>query len=283
MQTLTLQHPDGPLVVDLHQPPTPQPAPPVLLVHGWGGSGRYWSGLIERLGARYRFITPDLPGVGRSLPVRRAYTMADHVAALEWLLDRLELRRIQLIGHSMGGGLGILLAARRPELIERMILTSICLFRNERERRSFVLIARMLALSMRLRAPWMASVALLRRAAARRYFYRVPQDDAMLREGFLDYLLMDRKTAVASARSAASPEIPAAARRIQCPTLLVAPREDQVMPIANVEYTGQIIPGCTVRWIERCGHLPMVERPDEYAAAVDAFLRPATVALGAPA
>lgn len=272
MQTIVLQRTDGPLVVDLYQPPADHEPLPVLLVHGWGGSGRYWSSLIARLDQRYRFIVPDLPGVGRSLPVRRAYSMADQVAAIEALLDHLQLRRVQLVGHSMGGALGMLLAAKRPELIERLVLTSICLFRNERERRSFVLITRMLALSMRLRAPWMADVALLRQSSARRYFYRVPQDEAILRAGFLDYLLMDRATAVASAHSAASPAIPAAAARVQCPTLLIAPREDQVMPVANVEYTGRVIPGCTIRWIEQCGHLPMVEQPDQYAALVDGFL-----------
>lgn len=194
MQTIVLQRPDGPLVVDLYEPPADDEALPVLLVHGWGGSGRYWSSLIARLGHRYRLIVPDLPGVGRSLPVRRAYSMADQVAAIEALLDHLQLRRVHLVGHSMGGALGMLLAAQRPDLIERLVLTSICLFRNERERRSFVLITKMLALSMRLRAPWMADVALLRQSSARRYFYRVPEDETILRAGFLDYL--DRKSVV---------------------------------------------------------------------------------------
>lgn len=83
---------------------------------------------------------------------------------------------------------------------------------------------------------------------------------------------MDHATALASARSAASPAIPAAARRIQAPTLLIAARQDRIMPAANVPYTLDTIKGSQVRWIEHCGHLPMVERPDEYAAVVSDFL-----------
>ncbi len=280
MRTVTLQLPDGPLVADCYPAASPSGAPPVLLIHGWGGSGRYWRGTVERLRDRFSLIVPDLPGVGRSLPVRRAFDMPAQVAAIEALLAHLGHARVQLVGHSMGGGLAILLAARRPELVERLVLTAISLFRNDAERAFFQQITSVAGALMRLRGRWMAEIPFLARQFGARFFYRIPNDAALLKAGFLDYLEMDHDTAVASARSAADQAIDAAARAIQAPTLLVAARQDQVMPPRNVPYTLAAIPGSHVHWIEQCGHFPMLEHPDEYAAVVREFLA-APVAAGA--
>ena len=269
MRTITLQLDAGPIVADVYD--RAAGAPTVLLIHGWGGSGRYWRGTVERLGDRFNVVVPDLPGVGRALPVRRPLDMFGQVAALEALLAHLRIERAHVVGHSMGGGIAILLAARRPELVERLVLTAISLFRSDAERAFFGTITEAAGAMMRLRATWMADVPFMTRQFAARFFYRVPKDDKALREGFLDYLQMDHATALASARSAASSAIPEAAGRIQAPTLLIAAREDKVMPPANVPFTLSAIPGSRVRWIERCGHLPMVEKPDEYAAIVRAF------------
>jgi pimeloyl-ACP methyl ester carboxylesterase len=272
MRTISLQVDGDPLVADVYDPPAGHPARPVLLIHGWGGSGRYWRGTVERLGDRFAFIVPDLPGVGRSLPVRRGRDIFDQVHALEALLADLHVARAHVVGHSTGGAIAIVLAARRPDLVERLVLTSVGLFRNAAERNIFNAVMGVTGVFMRLRAAWMADVPFLVQQSARRYFFRVPDEPALLRAGFLDYLTMDYDTALASARSAVSDAIPEAARRIGAPTLLIAAREDQSMPAVNVEYTATVIPDSRIRWIAQCGHLPMVEQPDEYAALLGAFL-----------
>jgi pimeloyl-ACP methyl ester carboxylesterase len=272
MQTITLQLDTGPLVADIYEPTAPTEHPPVLLIHGWGGSGRYWGATVERLGGQFRLIVPDLPGVGRSLPVRRGHDIFDQVKAIEALLAHLGIVRAHVVGHSVGGAIAIVLAANRPELVERLVLTSVGLFRNDTERSIFSAVMGVTGVLMLARAPWMADIPFLAQQSARRYFYHIPDDPELLRAGFIDYLTMDYDTALASARSGVSDAIPAAARRIQAPTLLIAAREDQSMPEANVAYTATVIPGCHVRWIAKCGHLPMVEKPDQYAAILREFL-----------
>ena len=121
-RTLTLARPHGPLVVDIWEPrfpaapalPNPEAsarlateAPSILLIHGWGNAGGYWRDTALQLAATARVIVPDLPGTGRSLPVRTPQTMFDQVATLVDLLDILELKRVQVVGHSMGGGDGL--------------------------------------------------------------------------------------------------------------------------------------------------------------------------------
>ena len=272
MRTITLQLVDGPLAADIYAAREPGDRPPVLLIHGWGGSGRYWRATIERLGDWYSCIVPDLPGVARSLPVRRGHNIFDQAQSIEALLAHLGITRAHVVGHSVGGAIAIVLAARRPELIERLVLTAVGLFRNEAERAFFGAIMGVTGVLMRARAPWMADIPFLAQQSAQRYFYRVPDDPQLLREGLLDYLTMDYDTAVACARSAVSDAIPAAARRVQSPTLLIGAREDQSMPAPNVAYMAGVIPGCKLRWITQCGHLPMVEKPDEYARIVREFL-----------
>jgi pimeloyl-ACP methyl ester carboxylesterase len=271
MQTLTLDVDGGPMAVDISDPSAPAGQPPLLLIHGWGGSGRYWQATVERIGGERRVVVPDLPGVGRSLPVRRARDISDQVAAIEQLIDHLAIDRLHIIGHSMGAAVAILLADRRPALVQRLLLTAVSFPRSDAERAAFLAIMGVAGVAMYFRAAWMADVRWLVQQSARRFFYQVPDDDALLRAGFLDYLRMDRDTAIATARSAVGSEIVAAARRLQMPVLLVAGRQDQAMPTDNVELTGAAIPNCEVRWIERCGHLPMVERADEYAAIARAF------------
>jgi pimeloyl-ACP methyl ester carboxylesterase len=271
-ETLQLEISGDRLVTDIYTAPGGGRTP-VLLIHGWGGSGRYWEPTIERLRGEHTLIVPDLPGVGRSLPVRTARDIFDQATAVEQLLAQLDIGRVMVVGHSMGAGIAMLLAARRPELVDRLALVGVSLFRNDVERIVFSSVTEVAGLMMRCRPTLLADLPLLTQQFATRFFYRVPDDPQLLRDGFLDYLTMDYGTALASARSASDPRINAAARKIACPTLLIAPRQDRVMPIANLDVTMEAIAGARLHWIEECGHIPMVEKADEFAEVIGAFLR----------
>lgn len=99
--------------------------PPLLLLHGLGGSGRYWAGLAPLLADRRMLIAPDLAGFGRSDKPRVQYTREFHLAALDRLLEELGIRGdVAVAGHSMGGILAALFAARRPGRIESLALVA---------------------------------------------------------------------------------------------------------------------------------------------------------------
>lgn len=286
-RTLTFTRAHGPLVVDIWEPrslatavyPTQaasvlsaKDVPTILLIHGWGNAGGYWRNTAQQLAATARVIVPDLPGNGRSLPVDPPQTMFDQVATLVDLLDMLALEQVQVIGHSMGGAMALLLADARPAQVERLVLTSTCFFLNEQQQQLYRLIMQITYLAMRFRPTWLADLPLAARLMATRYFYRVPTDEELLRQGFLDYLTLDLPTAIACADNACDPAIPAAGARIQVPTLLIACRQDQVMPVNNINYTLQVIPNSQVQWLDQCGHLPMVEKPAAYLAMLREFL-----------
>lgn len=272
-QTLTFEYAGAPVTVDVWEPLAASGAAPILLIHGWGGTGGYWEQTAQALSATTRVIVPDLPGTGRSQPVPQARNMHQQVDALVFLLEQLQVDRMQIVGHSMGGAMALLLADRLPAQVERVVLTSLCFFLTETQEQIYKAAMFLFKLSLPFRAKWMVNVPFASQMMATRYFYRIPKDEAVLRQGLLDYLELDAATAVACADDATDSAIPEAGARLQAPALLIACRQDQVMPIENVDYTLSVIPNCDVRWIDQCGHLPMVEKPQEYLAILQEFIQ----------
>lgn len=271
-RTFTLNHAGGPLVVDVWEPRRPSEQLPILLIHGWGGSGGYWTSTAHALSAGNRVIVPDLPGTGRSQPVMQRRDLFQQVEALGDVLDELEIGPVQVVGHSMGGAMALLLADARPQQVERLVLTSLCFFRTKAQEQIYRGVMKVFSWGMAFRPPWLADLPVVSQFMARRYFHRVPDDPRLLRQGLTDYLELDFGTAMACADDACNPRIPQAGARVQAPVLLVACRQDQVMPVENVEFTVAAIPNCRAEWIDACGHMPMIEKPQEYLAILGNFL-----------
>lgn len=245
---------------------------PLLLLHGWGGSSRYWRATIEHLSGVSRMYAPDLPGYGVSPPLIDAASSERLAALVIEFADALGLERFDLNGHSFSAGVAVNVAARWPHRVRRLVLTCASTYRDERERRVVHQVHRVMALWMALRRPWMERRQFIYRNVGRRFFYRMPTDDEVLRESFADFLLMDRRTALEGAAGAANPTFNALLREVPAPTLLIGARQDAIMPPAGTPLIAQLIPDCQLVWIERCGHLPMIERPEVYHRVLRAFL-----------
>jgi pimeloyl-ACP methyl ester carboxylesterase len=99
--------------------------PPLLLLHGLGGSGRYWAGIGPLLAETRTLIAPDLAGFGRSDKPHLDYTRDFHVNSIEGLLAALRVDgELDIAGHSMGGILAALFAARHPARIASLALAA---------------------------------------------------------------------------------------------------------------------------------------------------------------
>lgn len=98
-------------------------AAPVVLVHGLGVSSAYFVPLLERLGAEAPTWAPDLPGHGGTRAPRGAALGFEELAGfLEAWLDVNALRGVTLAGNSLGGQFAAAVAARRPEIVSRLVL-----------------------------------------------------------------------------------------------------------------------------------------------------------------
>ena len=99
----------------------PDDGSPVVLLHGGGGNRQMWARTVKGLADRYRVIAPDLPGHGE-LRARRfdLRSAAELVAAA---IDREAAGRAAVVGLSLGGYVGIALAARSPDRVSALVLS----------------------------------------------------------------------------------------------------------------------------------------------------------------
>lgn len=116
--TSELQNPQGPLPIFWRGQAAADGAPTPLYVHGVPTSSFEWLPFLARTGG----LAPDLPGFGRSgKPGYLASTIEEYDLFLERFLEHLGVERIQLVVHDWGA-VGLALAQRRPELIERLVI-----------------------------------------------------------------------------------------------------------------------------------------------------------------
>ncbi|MBK6921341.1 MAG: alpha/beta hydrolase [Deltaproteobacteria bacterium] len=96
----------------------------LVLIHGLGSSMPAWQRNIDALAQRYRVVAIDLPGYGKSTKGNYAYSMAFFAQAVRGVVRELQLGRVTLVGHSMGGQIAMTYALDYPEDVEALVLTS---------------------------------------------------------------------------------------------------------------------------------------------------------------
>jgi pimeloyl-ACP methyl ester carboxylesterase len=95
---------------------------PVLCVHGLTANSRCWDVVVRPLMGRQRVLAVDLRGRGLSDKPASGYSEEHHIKDLKCVIDSLELERVVLLGHSLGGYVSLGLAAKHPEKIAGLIL-----------------------------------------------------------------------------------------------------------------------------------------------------------------
>ncbi len=97
--------------------------PALLLLHGWGASSALFTPLLPLLGAGRRVVIPDLPGMGGTPPPPEPWGAREYADWTVALLDRLGVERCDVVGHSNGGRVTLMLAVHHAERVGKVVLT----------------------------------------------------------------------------------------------------------------------------------------------------------------
>ncbi len=104
---------------------------PVILLHGWLSSWRYWMPSMQQLSLRYRTYALDLWGYGDSGKDAGRLTLDAQVRLLSDFLDKLGISKVALVGHSLGAAVAIRYARRHPERVARLMVISPPVFESD--------------------------------------------------------------------------------------------------------------------------------------------------------
>lgn len=221
---------------------------PVVLLHGLSGSSRWWRHNIPVLRDHFRVHVPEMIGFGGSRGAVRHPTMPEMAGLLVRWLDAVGIDRTHFVGHSMGAQVGVHLAGRWPDRVDRLVLSDAAGIPHSLTPDQLLAVAGELL--------WPRSWGRL---------------------GFLPTIVLDTlrtgpRTLVRSIRSILADDIRPLLPRVTVPTLLLWGEHDPITPVEDARVIERLLPGARLVVIEGASHNPMADRPDAFNRELLGFL-----------
>jgi len=257
--------------------------PAVVLVHGLGGFAQSWRHNIPALARVATVFALDLPGFGLSSKPPARYGLVDSARALHGFLHAMGLDRVAIVGHSLGGAIGLTYALTHPARVERIALLG-ALVPGSSYRPSVPYRVAATPLLGELLA--LCGCAPVYRAAISRCFHTpvAAEIDFLVREGYAARTSPEAKAAyLATLRDVRRDVLDHASdyRRalatLEVPVLLIHGQQDGVVAADHSREAAEVLPRASVRWIDACGHFPQIEHAEIVNGWLTEFLvgRPA--------
>ncbi len=251
---------------------------PVLLLHGIGQSLEDWNEQHDRLAQRHTVYSVDLPGFGYSSRMPGTASLATLAGILPAFLDSLGVTGpIPVIGNSLGGAVAMSFAVAHPERVSSLVLANSAGFGAE------------VTPALRLLAIRPVGAALMRPSIKKstRTVEALFSDKSLVTQDRIHHSFAlsqrsaHRQTLLDVARDlgtfrGVSPEwrasLLADVQTLEIPTLVVWGARDHILPAHHLEAATRALPHAESHLFANTGHMPQIERPDEFAALVEDFL-----------
>lgn len=253
---------------------TADAAAPLVLLHGAGTSGALWHRVLEPLAAfGHAPLAPDVPGYGAAAAVGPRFAMP---AVADALADRLADAAggpFDLVGHSLGGALAIVLASRRPDAVRRLVLAAPAGLGAVPAPvvAALALGAWPYAVARRRIAGPLASNALVRRLA----FAGIARDGARVPPDAARVALASSAGATRlgwGLASAARADLRGELAMLTMPLGAIWGAHDRVIPARRIAIVRAARPDVVWAVVADTAHAPMLERPEAFATALDDLL-----------
>lgn len=246
---------------------------PLVLIHGFLTSHLVFDDVLDDLARGFHVIAPDLPGFGQSekpSPGRYAYGVETFAEAIADLIAAYGVGRASVVGHDLGGAIGITLAAHYAELVTRLVVVGTLCYPHPPSRK--------------LRRPlWpMLGGVMFKQLFGRRSFRSYFKDEVFSGDFHRPFDRIDRfydDFNTPSARESAyavlramldTRPIVARVSRVRQPTLVTWGRDDRIYPAAHALKLAREVPDARLELFD-AGHSPQEERPAEFVNVVREF------------
>jgi 3-oxoadipate enol-lactonase len=249
----------------------PEPQGTVLLLTGLASKRQGWRRQLPVFGQRYRTIAIDHRDVGDSDLTPAPYTTADQADDIATVMQTLGIDRAHIVGISMGGFISLQLAARHPERVQKLVLTSTSAGGKTHVAARPRITA--MLLMPRFGRPDPGKIARRTYTLIMAPGYAAGHADDM--EMIMEIARYRPQSTAAYRRqlqACLKHDVTARLSEIHVPTLVVHGEVDPLVPVANGKHLAQHINGARLILYPATGHIPIVERADDYNRDVLAFL-----------
>jgi len=240
---------------------------PVVLLHGLGGDGSRWQANIETLARDFHVFALDEIGFGQSDKPLANYHTGMLAEFLVGFLKAVGVPKASLVGNSMGAGVALYTAVHFPDVVDKIVLADGGGFRAET--------------GSRPQPPADPRHPQLQTSAPReetRQFFRLlfHHKDLVTDKMVDDQLAMRLRSAFAISKMQEAGErgslTEQQVRGVKAPTLILWGKYDELSDPAGADRLERTIPGAKKIIIDDCGHMPQLEKADEFNRVVREFL-----------
>lgn len=256
--------------------------PAILLIHGIADNSTTWETVQAKLAQRFTVIAPDLLGHGRSDKPRADYSVAAYANGMRDLLSVLDIDRVTVVGHSLGGGVAMQFAYQFPQLIDRLVLVA-----TGGVTKDVNIVLRWASLPLGgealalLRLPLvLPTLQIAGRAAGRllgstalgRDLPDILRILADLPEPKASSAFTRTLRAVVDWRGQMVTMLDRCYLTKSVPVQLIWGTEDVVVPVSHAWMAHAAMPGSQLEIFENSGHFPFHDDPDRFIEVVERFI-----------